>query len=170
MRPSVLVLGPPAPAGQLTAALGALGLAARALTPDRALRSAGSLLGVDLAVLAAPPARHPMLEAEAHAAAVGVLHVWWDGGQAEVGPFTRHGFGPCPACLAGSTTPAGSGGSAGLAAWACALTALEAAAFLRLGTTELIGASWRWRLQAPGLALALWPTRRNCPTPGCRQP
>lgn len=170
MRPSILVLGPPAPAAHLAAAFGPARLSTHSVTTEQALRSPGSTLGADLVVFTDPPGSHPMLEAEAYAAAAAMLHVWWDAGQAEVGPFTRQGLGPCPACLAGSATQTGAGCCAALAAWACSLAALESSALLRSGRSELVGASWRWSTRAPGLSLAVWPARPHCPTPGCAQP
>lgn len=170
MRPSILVLGQPSHTRQLTAAFASTELLAHGLTPGQALRSAGSMLGADLVVLSDPPGRHATLEAEAYAAGVGVLHVWWDAMQAEVGPFTSQGLGPCPTCLAGSAPQAAPGCAAPLGTWACALATLECAALFLAGQTELLGASWRWRLDQPGLSLALWPGREACPTSGCVQP
>lgn len=170
MQPSILVLGQPSQTRQLTLALHSAKLVAHGLTPGQALRSAGSMLGADLVVLPAPPGRNATLEAEAYAAGVGVLHVWWDSLQAEVGPFTSQGLGPCPTCFAGSAPQAGPGRAAPLAAWACALATLECAALFLAGQTELLGASWRWRLDEPGLGLAQWPSSEACLTAGCVQP
>lgn len=146
-----------------------------AMTSREALGSPGATSASPLAVFAWPPGHRPTLEAETYAQQVGVLHVQWDGAQAQVGPFVTRGHGPCPGCLS-ATGPAGTAprrpraGSLALAAWASSLAALQAQAVLHHHTSDLIGASLAWQLANPGLQVIDWARRHDCPVRGCAQP
>lgn len=164
----VMVVGPPSGSGPLCSSLRRAGLAAVPLDPNRALRQPGWLTDAALAVFVGRPGTHPTLEAEAYVESIGAVHVSWDDSAAEVGPFVAPGAGPCPRCLASSRRQ-GPGTDPGLEAWATSWAALQAAAILG-GCTDLVGASWAWRLASPGLGLVAWRARPECTVASCRQP
>lgn len=164
----VAVIGLPDVTRPLAAALRRVQLLPRLFTPMAALRSPGCTAGAALTIFTGSPGRQPTLEAEVYTDGTGALHVAWDANTAEVGPFVTPGFGPCPACLARDTAP-GPGEHRALVAWASSWAALQALAIVD-GSTDLIGASWTWRLGAPGLGLVTWQRRPRCPARQCRQP
>nr|WP_139280288.1 hypothetical protein [Tessaracoccus bendigoensis] len=150
-------------------ALATGGLHCRCLTPGEATRRPGSILGAHIIVWAFPPGSHPTIEAEGYASGAIGCYAHWGSESAEVGPITVEGAGPCPACLHASPAEPGDHTDPLLGMWAAALAALQCDALLRTGRSELIGASWRWRLGAPGLALARWPGRCDCRAVECGQ-
>lgn len=169
-RSFVLVIGDEPPAKALMAALAQGRVLTRHSTARQAIRSPGAFLDADLVVWAFRPGLHPALEGEAHASGAGALYVRWNAEEAEVGPFVYRGLGPCPACLAPSSTALTAGSDPLLGAWACAWAALQCSALMSRHTSELVAASWRWNLHDPALVLAGWPRRHGCPVPGCVQP
>lgn len=167
--PHICVLGSPTRTAPIAAGLQRAGLLARTITPRAAHRSPGATSSSALTVLAWPPGRHPVLESEIYGAETGALHVWWHAKGAAVGPFVRPGFGPCPACLTSAGRRTCERGSAKhLTAWASAWTALQAIAVVEHGSTDLMGSTWTWHTDDPGLSLITWPWRADCPTRGCQ--
>lgn len=166
----VAVLGASQHTSGIRDALARLQLRVTTMTSRQALVSPGATLASPLAVFTWPPGRRPPLEAEAYAQGIAALHVSWDAAVAEVGPLVARRLGPCPGCLAASPSPARQGLNPSLGAWACATAALQAHALLHHNTSDLVGTSLRWRLEAPGLVVASWPRRPDCPVPGCAQP
>lgn len=166
--PVLTVLGSPTRTAPIAAGLQRAGLFTRTVTPKAAHRSPGTTSASALAILTWPPGRHPVLESEIYGAETGALHVWWHARGAAVGPYVAPGFGPCPACLSSAErTPSERGGLTELTAWASAWTALQALALLRHGTTDLMGSTWMWNIDEPGLSLFTWPWRADCRTRGC---
>ncbi|WP_152024753.1 hypothetical protein [Tessaracoccus flavescens] len=163
----VHLVAEPSPARVLVRALRSP-LIVRHLTPAQALRSPGAGIGADVTVLAFEPGTQPVLEAEAFAGAG--LYARWDSRRGEIGPVLGAGSGPCPRCLAGSTTQATGGDAPLLGAWVGAWTALQCLSMGASMHSELIGVSWRWHLSHPGLELALWPRQGDCPVSGCTTP
>lgn len=109
-----------------------------------------------------------VIESEIYGAETGALHVWWHAKGAAVGPFVRPGFGPCPACLASAERRHPERGTLPhITAWAAAWTALQATAIVEHGATELMGSSWTWHTDNPGLSLLTWPWRATCRAGGC---
>ncbi|GAA4888715.1 hypothetical protein GCM10025789_01260 [Tessaracoccus lubricantis] len=163
------VLGSPARTAPIAAGLQRAGMFARTVTPRDAHRSPGTTSSSALAVLTWAPGRHPVLESEIYGEEIGALHVWWDAKGAAVGPYVAPGFGPCPACLASrENQPAERGTGRHLTAWAASWAALQAMAVLQHGTTDLMGSTWTWNVEQPGLSLITWPWRTGCPTRGCQ--
>lgn len=166
--PSVAVLGSPTRTVPIAASLQRAGLGVRSITTRRAHRSPGTTSSSDLTVLTWPPGVHPVLESEIYGFHTGAMHVWWHGRGASVGPFVRPGFGPCPACLASAgRSPSTRGTSSHFVAWAAAWVALQASAVVEHGSTDLMGTSWTWHADDPGLSLLRWPWRTSCSTRGC---
>ncbi len=166
--PLVTVLGSPTRTTPVAAGLQRAGLLARTITARAAHRSPGSASSSALSILTWAPGRHPVLESEIYGGETGALHVWWHAKGAAVGPYVRPGFGPCPACLSSAQWRTSERGAAKhLTAWASAWTALQAMAVVEYGTTDLMGSSWTWNLDDPGLSLITWPWRVDCPTRGC---
>lgn len=168
LNPQVIVVGPPDRSQPLCTAIGRLIPATLALTVDEALRHPGSLSEASLAVFTGHPGAYPTLEAEAYVESVGALHVSWGATVAEVGPFVAPGYGPCPRCLSEAREP-GTTFHQALAAWASSWATLQAEAILQ-GATDLVGASWTWRLGSPGVEIVSWQRRPGCVREGCRQP
>lgn len=164
-----MVLGSPARTAPVAAGLQRAGFAVKTLTARAAHRSPGITAAAALAVLTWPPGRHPVLESEIYGAQTGALHVWWHARGAAVGPYVAPGFGPCPACLASAgRAPNERGASMHLGAWASFWAALQAMAVVQHGTTDLMGCTWTWHVDEPGLSLVTWPWRDQCRTRGCR--
>lgn len=167
----VMVLGSPIRTAIVTAGLQRAGLLARTLTAREAHRSPGSTSDSPLNILTWPPGRHPVIESEIYGSATGALHVWWHARGAAVGPYVVPGFGPCPACLASSPKPQQERGEqTQLTSWAASWAALQTLAVIEHGTTELMGSTWTWNVDNPGLSLLTWPWRTNCATRGCYEP
>lgn len=169
MRGQVVIVGQPARTQLLGLAHQSAGLAATSLTLREAAEAPGFLIGADLVVFAARPGRAPTLETQAFLAAGGCLYASWGHTVADVGPHAARLLGPCPRCLARGGTPPPAGSSAALGAWACAWTALQSVSILDHGISELVGTSWRWSLDEPGLTATHWTRAEQCRTPGCRQ-
>ena len=167
--PILMILGAPTRTAPIAAGIQRAGLVAKTATPRAALQSPGSTSGAALAILAWPPGANPILESEIYGAETGALHVWWHSKGASVGPFVSPGFGPCPGCLASADRrPPHRGGALHLTAWAASWAALQALAVVQQGTTDLMGSSWTWHVDDPGLSLLTWPWRSGCRTRGCR--
>ncbi|MDO5677513.1 MAG: hypothetical protein Q4G35_08420 [Propionibacteriaceae bacterium] len=168
MPPLLMVLGSPTRTAPIAAGLQRAGLFTKTITPRAAHGSPGSTSAASLAVLTWPPGRHPVVESEIYGAETGALHVWWHAKGAAIGPYVRPGFGPCPACLTSvprSLTERGT--SRHVTAWAAAWVALQAMAVVEHGSTDLMGTSWTWHTDNPGLSLMSWPWRTACRTRGC---
>lgn len=169
---SLHVIGSPRRLARARAVFSGCDVAAvyRPLDPSTAL---GLMLPDDggLTVALWRPCAHPVADEALFAAGVPVLHAWWDTVQAEVGPFVAHGATACPRCHRGCVVsppaPPSSGDSPALATWALSWACLEALAYLRDGTSELIGSSWRWKRADPGLLSTAWTPTGGCRTPGC---
>lgn len=169
--PSLMVVGSPTRTAPIAAGLQRAGLFTRTITARAAHRSPGCTSSSSLAILTWPPGRHPIIESEIYGAETGALHVWWHARGAAVGPYVQPGFGPCPACLTSAQRQLTERGTTmHVTAWASAWTALQAAALVQHGTTDLMGSSWTWNTDNPGLSLLTWPWRTNCPTRGCHRP
>ncbi|HMR49456.1 MAG TPA: hypothetical protein PKE40_09520 [Arachnia sp.] len=121
-----------------------------------------------LAIALWPPTTQPVADEILFSTGVPVLHAWWDGQFAEVGPFLARGASCCPRCHRISLThEPSSGDDPALASWTLSWAGLAAIAYQRDGTSELIGASWRWEFGDPGLISAGWGLTGNCGAPGC---
>lgn len=164
----VVLLGPDDRTGPLESALHRVGILTRSLAATTAMRQPGWVAGAELALFCAPPGTHGTLETECYVSGTGALHVSWDTRAAAVGPYVAPGYGPCPACLGTAPTPL-HGAHPALTAWATSWAALHALAALE-GTSDVVGASWLWRLGEPGLGLKTWHRRSACLVSGCRQP
>ncbi|NHB85919.1 hypothetical protein G7085_18970 [Tessaracoccus sp. HDW20] len=164
------VIGHPRRVSRIAEALSAAGLLSRGLTPREAHDAPGSVLGAEIIVWAFSPGTHPTLEAEGYAGGAIGLYAHWDDESAEVGPVCVPGRGPCAACLRRTTPPRRGGLNPLLGSWTAAWAALHCDALLRTGSTELVGASWAWRLTRPGLTLRGWPRLPGCIVPDCGQP
>ena len=165
----IAVVGTPTATRPVEAALRRAQLRSTPVEPAAALRSPGLISGCALTVFCSPPGTQPTLEAEVYAAKQGALHVAWDASAALVGPFVAPGHGPCPSCLAPASSRPGGGTHRALVSWASSLAALQVRDVLR-GSTDLVGVSWVWRLEHPGLSLTAWTRKEGCRTAGCVQP
>lgn len=163
------VVGPEQRTTALVRALLDVGLHSRCLTGAQAHRGVGSLLGAQLIVWASPPGSTPDPEAEGYASGAVGLYCHWGSNAAVVGPVVAKGAGPCPRCLRSPDTDSTVGDNPLLGAWAVAMAALQCEALLRVGSSELVGASWSWRLDAPGLTLLARRRRVGCLVRGCSQ-
>lgn len=165
----IAVVGAACDARPLEVALRRARLDSVSLLPAAALRSPGMTVDAGLTVFAAPPGANPTLEAEVYTAGHGALHVFWDGTAAQVGPYVAPRHGPCPRCLAHASTTVAPGSHRALVSWASSLAALQAHAIVR-GSTDLVGVSWVWRLDRPGLGITAWTPVPGCAAAGCAQP
>lgn len=161
------VVAPSGLAEPILAALRLARLPGSTLTPRQALHSPGACLGARLVVWGFHPGAHPPLEAEAFAGGICGLYAHAGADRAELGPITSAGSGPCPRCLDGSVAEVDAGADRALTAWLAAWVALECDAIMRAGSSELLGASWRWSRSEPGLTLVRWARNSQCPTAGC---
>ncbi len=149
-------------------ALASVGLPWRAVSPEVALGRPGVVVGSPALIWAFPPGRHPTLETQGYASGTCAVYAHWSGTVAEVGPVLVRGSGPCVACLFASAASNGRGGHPALRSWVAAWAALQCEALLRTGSSELIGASWRWRLNRPGLDLVRWRALPGCGARDCQ--
>lgn len=163
----VTVISPSARGGPVLAALLRVGIPATPLSLATARRSPAGWLDADLVVCAWAPGAEPAVEGELFARETGALHVAWDGDLATVGPHVVPGLGPCPRCLAATAPVLGDPGGALPGAWAAASAALQVTGILAAGASDLVGASWLWRLRRPGLAVVEHHRRPDCRVAGC---
>ena len=163
----VTVISPSPHGGPVLAAMLRVGIPAAPLPLAAARRSPTGWLDSDLVVCVWEPGAEPAVEGELFGQATGALHVAWDVDLAIVGPHVVAGLGPCPQCLAATAPVLGDPAGALPGAWAAASAALQVAGILAVGASDLVGASWLWRLRRPGLAVVEHRARRDCPVPGC---
>lgn len=138
-------------------------------TIREALRYPATLAGTDLALFAWAPGANPTLEEQAFAAGAGTLHVAIQPGSATVGPYVAWAITPCPRCHARHAGRPASPGQADplLRHWAVSWLALEVAALIQHGVTDLVLRSYRWEPERPGLQEITWSRRDDCQHPGC---